>query len=54
VTEADWPAVNIAPERHQAYAAQWFLMAAALLAVFTFGGTNLVAWLRYRRNHGSS
>jgi len=51
VTEADWPAVNIAPERHLAYALQWFLMAAALAIVFAFGGTNLAGWLRYRRAH---
>lgn len=52
VTEADWPAVNIQPERHVAYAVQWFLMAVALVAVFLLGGTNLVAWSRHRRKHG--
>jgi cytochrome oxidase assembly protein ShyY1 len=54
VTEADWPAVNIAPERHVAYATQWFLMAGALVAVFLFGGTNFLAWLEHRRSHGGS
>ena len=54
VTEADWPAVNIQPERHEAYAAQWFLMAVALVAVFLFGGTNVLAWSRRKRKHGES
>ncbi len=54
VTEADWPAVNIQPERHEAYAAQWFLMAVELVAVFLFGGTNVLAWSRRKRKHGES
>ena len=45
VTDADWPTVNMDPDRHRAYAAQWFLMAIALLVVFVTGGTNLRAWL---------
>lgn len=49
VTDADWPRVNMAPERHRAYALQWFLMAIALAVVFVSGGTNLMAWLRARR-----
>lgn len=31
----DWPAVNVQPEKHTAYAVQWFAMALALL-VLTF------------------
>ena len=54
VTEADWPAVNIQPERHVAYAVQWFLMAVALVAVFLLGGTNVLAWSRHKRKHGES
>jgi|OpeIllAssembly_1097287.scaffolds.fasta_scaffold38643_2 surfeit locus 1 family protein len=54
VTEADWPAVNIQPERHVAYAVQWFLMAVALVAVFLLGGTNVLAWHRHKRKHGDS
>lgn len=50
VTEhAEWPRVNILPQRHVAYATQWFLLAAVLLAVFLLGGTNLREWLRERR-----
>jgi len=46
--ETDWQPVNMQPERHHAYAAQWFLMAAALLIIFMVGGTNAVQWFRYR------
>ncbi len=49
VTEADWPRVNMSPDRHRAYAAQWFLMTIALAVVFVTGGTNTRAWLRARR-----
>lgn len=48
VTEAQWPPVNILPERHVAYAVQWFMIAAALVLVFVFGGTNLQQWARQR------
>ena len=30
----DWPAVNTRPEKHQAYAIQWFAMALALLVFY--------------------
>jgi cytochrome oxidase assembly protein ShyY1 len=49
VTNADWPTVNMDPDRHRAYAAQWFLMAIALLVVFVTGGTNIRAWLAAHR-----
>ncbi len=48
-SEAEWPRVNISPEKHRAYAAQWFGMALALLLVFVFGGTNLREWWNGRR-----
>ncbi|MFM7783845.1 MAG: SURF1 family protein, partial [Gammaproteobacteria bacterium] len=48
-SEAEWPRVNISPEKHRAYAAQWFGMALALLLVFVFGGTNLREWWTRRR-----
>ncbi len=51
VTEADWPRVNMTPDRHRAYATQWFLMAVVLLLVFMSGGTNLPAWLAARKKH---
>ncbi len=33
---ADWPAVNMPPARHRAYAVQWFAMAAALLTLYLY------------------
>lgn len=54
VTEADWPTVNMGPERHIAYAVQWFLMGAALLAVFALGGTNLREWAADRNKKGNT
>jgi len=52
--EADWPAVNIQPERHVAYAVQWFMMGAALLAIFLFGGTNFIDWYKNRGRGGEA
>lgn len=48
VNDGDHARVNMPPARHTAYAAQWFLMAAALVAVFLLGGTNLRDLLRHR------
>lgn len=48
-SEADWPRVNMSPDKHRAYAAQWFTMALALLLVFVFGGTNVREWWSERR-----
>lgn len=36
--QADWPVVAMGPERHQAYAVQWFALAAALLGLFIYFG----------------
>ena len=36
--QADWPVVAMGPERHQAYAVQWFALAAALLGLFVYFG----------------
>lgn len=33
---ADWPLMNMMPEKHRAYAVQWFAMAAALLLLFLY------------------
>jgi surfeit locus 1 family protein len=38
----DWQPVNVQPEKHTAYAVQWFAMAAALALWFLFANTN--AW----------
>lgn len=34
----NWPTVNMQPEKHRAYAVQWFAMAAALLAMYLYFG----------------
>lgn len=33
---AQWPTVNVKPQKHIAYAVQWFAMAAALIIMFAF------------------
>jgi len=45
---ADWPVVNMSPDKHRAYATQWFMMAVALFLVTIFGGTNMMEWIRKR------
>lgn len=38
---ADWPLVNVQPEKHEAYAAQWFSMAVVLALFALWRNTNL-------------
>lgn len=38
---ADWPLVNVQPEKHEAYAAQWFSMAVVLTLFALWRNTNL-------------
>lgn len=45
----DWQPINVQPEKHVAYAAQWFAMAVALMLWFVFANTNLWQLLRPRR-----
>ncbi len=40
--ETGWPVVNAMPEKHIGYAAQWFLLALALLILTLFANSNLV------------
>ena len=42
----DWQVVNVSPQKHQAYAAQWFTMAAVLLLFYIFRSSNLWQWIR--------
>ncbi|MCX2830856.1 SURF1 family protein [Microbulbifer thermotolerans] len=42
----DWQLLNSPPERHQAYATQWFAMAIALVILWFFTATNLPRKLR--------
>lgn len=44
--EASWVVVNQSPEKHTAYAVQWFTMAAALMLAFIFRSSNLLSLLR--------
>jgi len=37
----DWQVVNVSPDKHRAYAAQWFTMAAVLLAFYLLRSSNL-------------
>jgi cytochrome oxidase assembly protein ShyY1 len=46
----DWQVVNVSPDKHRAYAAQWFTMALALLVLFLLRSSNLWQLLRPRRN----
>lgn len=43
-----WPIVNVQPEKHTAYAVQWFAMALALLMLTVFANSNISAWFRGR------
>lgn len=42
----DWQVVNVSPEKHQAYAAQWFTMAAVLLLFYLLRSSNLWQWIK--------
>ena len=44
----DWQLVNSPPERHRAYAAQWFAMAAALVLLWLIAATRIPQILRNR------
>jgi len=39
--ETGWPVVNVQPEKHHAYAVQWFAMALALVLLGLFASSNL-------------
>ncbi len=41
-----WPVVNVSPEKHRAYAVQWFAMATALSILYLLRSSNLWSWLR--------
>lgn len=50
--EIDWQPINVQPEKHTAYAVQWFAMAAALMLWFLFANTNV--WQMLRAGSGRS
>ncbi|SDK44204.1 SURF1 family protein [Microbulbifer yueqingensis] len=49
----DWQMNNSPPERHRAYAWQWFAMAAALVVLWLLAATRLPVWLRKRHGRGT-
>jgi len=49
---ADWQVVNVSPQKHQAYAVQWFAMAAVLFAFYLFRSSNLMQVLKGSRRTG--
>jgi cytochrome oxidase assembly protein ShyY1 len=47
--DAHWSIVNNSPEKHRAYALQWFSMAVVLFCLYLLRSSNLLQWLgRYR------
>ena len=43
-----WPTVSVQPEKHTAYAVQWFVMALVLLLLTINANSNLSAWLKFK------
>jgi cytochrome oxidase assembly protein ShyY1 len=50
---ADWPLINMSADKHRAYSAQWFSMAAALLLLYLAYSFNVAAWWRHRKGTSS-
>lgn len=48
--DIDWQVINIQPEKHTAYAVQWFGMAVALVILTLLSNSNLPEWFRQRKN----
>jgi surfeit locus 1 family protein len=46
---ADWQVVNVSPEKHQAYAVQWFAMSTVLLVFYLLRCSNLWQLLKSKR-----
>lgn len=49
VLERNWMVVNVQPEKHTAYAFQWFSMAGMLLIIALLANTNIWQWLKLRQ-----
>lgn len=41
-----WPIVNLPPQKHTAYAVQWFALALALVVLTLFASSNLGVWIK--------
>ena len=46
--QTGWPTVAVQPEKHTAYAVQWFVMALVLLIMTVNANSNIAAWLKYK------
>jgi surfeit locus 1 family protein len=46
--QTGWPTVAIQPEKHTAYAVQWFVMAMVLLIMTVNANSNLTAWVKHK------
>ncbi len=46
--QTGWPTVAIQPEKHTAYAVQWFVMALVLLIMTLNANSNLTAWIKHK------
>jgi surfeit locus 1 family protein len=49
----DWQVVNMTPQKHQAYAVQWFAMAFVLVVFYLLRGSNLLQVLKNLRRQAS-
>ena len=45
-----WTTVAVQPEKHVGYAVQWFAMAFTLLIMTIIANSNIVSWIRQRKN----
>ena len=50
----EWPVVAMGPEKHQAYAVQWFAMALALFALYLYFGWHNTREKRHGNGHEST
>lgn len=49
--EADWDVVSVQPDKHTAYAVQWFAMALALAVLAVFANSNLASLLSRHKEY---
>jgi surfeit locus 1 family protein len=47
--ETGWVTVAVQPEKHTAYAVQWFVMAAVLLVMTLIANSNVGSWIKQFR-----
>ncbi|MFY9333144.1 MAG: SURF1 family protein [Porticoccaceae bacterium] len=47
--ETGWPTVAVQPEKHTAYAVQWFVMAVVLVLMTVVANSNLSLWLKQKK-----